>query len=139
MKDLLTICPVCEKDIIITGREVMLAVRHKTSAGGQALVGCPVCFRALVLPSDVPEDDIALEEWLGDIDDIQCVPLLNDEDVKLPAGKFNNLGKVVYRPGGGGPALMKRPYMFKYGIDPEKAWAAMDQGGKPFVIGGTNQ
>jgi hypothetical protein len=51
---------------------------------------------------------------------------------------MDNLGKKEYRPGGGGPALMKRPYMFRYGIDPEAAWKKMSGGEaqKPFKIGG---
>jgi len=137
MKDISIICPVCEEDIIIPAREIKLAVRHKATTCGKALVGCPNCSRALALPDPLPETDAELEAWPGNISDVLCIAMLNDEDVKIPAGKFDNLGKVVYRPGGGGPALMKRPYMAKYGIDPEKALAKMGRGGEePFAISG---
>lgn len=134
MNDLETICPVCENDIIVSPRDVLMAVRHKQSTGGRALVGCPVCNRSLVLPEGMPEGAVELGAWLGYIEDVTCVPLLNDSDVRLPAGVIDNLGKKTYRPGGGGPALMKRPYMLKYGIDPEKAWAKMTFGEDPFMI-----
>lgn len=125
MKDLETICAVCENDIVIPGREILLASRQKATTGSRVLVGCPRCFRALVLPEGSPVDETALEAWIGSIEDTMCVPMLNEEDIRLPSGMIDNLGKKAYRPGGGGPALQRRPYMFKYGIDPEKAWAAM--------------
>ena len=136
MKDLLTICTVCENDITISGREILLASRQKAVTGNRVLVGCPSCFRSLVLPEGAPTEDSALDAWVGNVADTMCVPMLNEEDIRLPNGCIDNLGKKVYRPGGCGSALQKRQYMFKYGMDPEKAWAAMSpETTKPFHIG----
>jgi hypothetical protein len=122
------ICPVCEEDIVISTREIKLAVRHKGSTGGKALVSCPHCSRVLVLPADAPEDDAALDAWLPSVADTMCVPMLSDEAIRIPAGMADELGKKVYRPGGGGPALPKRLYMARYGIDPENALRKMGRG-----------
>ena len=112
-------------------------MRHKGSTGGKALVSCPQCSRVLVLPSDAPEEDAALEAWIPNVDDTMCVPMLSDSAIRIPAGMGDELGAKVYRPGGGGPALAKRPYMARYGIDPERALAKMGRSeSKPFKIGG---
>ena len=100
-------------------------MRHKGSTGGKALVSCPQCSRVLVLPGDAPADDVALEAWIPNVDDTMCVPMLSDTAIRIPAGIAGELGAKVYRPGGGGPALAKRPYMARYGIDPERALAKM--------------
>jgi hypothetical protein len=137
MTDLETICPVCEEDITISSREIALAIQHKKSTGGRTLVSCPECSRALVLPEGIPATEDYIEVWIGNIDDVLCVPMRNDEDIRLPNGFVDNVGKKAWRPGGGGPALAKRPYMFKYGIDPERAWAKMKREKlEPFKIGG---
>ena len=139
MKEIVTICPVCEEDIIISPRELKIASQHRSETGGRVLVSCPNCCRVLVLPDPIPEGEAELEAWITSVDECCCVPLLNDEDVKMPNGCIDNLGKKVYRPGGGGPALMKRAYMARYGIDPEKALEKMHGNAKrePFKIGGT--
>ena len=137
MKEISTICPVCEADITISSRELKIASQHRAETGGRVLVSCPNCCRVLALPDPIPEGEAELEAWATLVEDCCCVPLLNDEDAREPAGCIDNLGKKVYRPGGGGPALMKRPYMARYGIDPEAAWKKMSGGEKkPFMIGG---
>jgi hypothetical protein len=138
MKDITTDCPICEEEITITGREIKLASQHRKETGGKVLVSCPKCCRVVALPDPIPDGEAELEEWATDIKDCCCVPILNEEDVRLPNGIIDNQGKKAWRPGGGGPALMKRLYMFRYGINPETMWAKM-QGGevqKPFKIGG---
>lgn len=133
MAELKIICPVCEEDIAISAREIKLAVRHKASTGGKVLVSCPQCSRVLVLPGDAPQDDAALDVWIPDVSDTMCVPMLSDTAIRIPSGQANELGAKVYRPGGGGPALAKRPYMARYGIDPERALAKMGRSeSKPF-------
>jgi hypothetical protein len=131
MADLKIICPVCEEDIIISPREIKLAVRHKGSTGGKALVSCPMCSRVLVLLGDAPVEDAALEAWIPNVDDTMCVPMLSDAAIRIPAGEGDELGAKVYRPGGGGPALPKRQYMARYGIDPERALKKMGRGDQP--------
>jgi hypothetical protein len=135
MKEILIICPICEEDIVISERELKIASQHRKETGGKVLISCPKCHRVLALPNPLPEGEAELEEWATSVEDCCCVPLLNDEDVRMPNGCIDNLGKKVYRPGGGGPALMKRAYMFRYGINPETAWAEMGGGQqKPFKI-----
>jgi len=133
MPDLKLICQVCEEDIVISEREIKLAVRHKAATGGNALISCPHCSRVLVLPADAPEDDVALEAWLPSVADTMCVPMLSDTAIRIPAGVAEELGAKVYRPGGGGPALAKRAYMLRYGINPENALRKMGRSeSKPF-------
>lgn len=137
MNDILTICPVCEMDITITARELKIASQHRGETGNKVLVSCPNCCRSLALPDPIPEGEAELEEWATDVSGCCCIPLLNEEDVRMPNGIIDNQGKKAWRPGCGGQALMKRPYMFRYGINPEAMWLKM-QGGeakKPFKIG----
>jgi hypothetical protein len=137
MAEISTICPVCEADIVISARELKIASQHRAETGGRVLVSCPECCRVLALPDPIPEGEAELEAWSTSVEDCCCVPLLNDEDVRIPNGVMDNLGKKAYRPGGGGPALMKRAYMARYGINPEAMWAKMGGGEKkPFKIGG---
>lgn len=136
MPEIPTICPICEADISIADREVRLASQHRAS--GKVLVSCPECCRVLALPEPIPAGSAELEAWITSVEDCCCVPFLNDDVVRIPAGSENVLGKKVYRPGGGGPGLMKRAYMARYGIDPERALAKMGRGeATPFKIGGT--
>ena len=133
-----TICPVCEKDITITEHDIQLAVQHKQDTGGNVLVTCPECCRALVVPN-VNETDIT--EWVISIaqrDDWNgCVPMLDDTEIRKPSGSRGDLGVLEYIPGNGGPALRRHAYMFTYGIDPACHMAKNPgTGGKPFVIGG---
>lgn len=138
MKEITTICPICEEDIIISPRELKIASQHRKETGGKVLVSCPECCRVLALPDPIPEGEAELEAWSTSVEDCCCVPLLNDEDVRLPNGPIDNQGKKIWRPGSGGPALMKRAYMYRYGINPETMWAKMGGGErKPFKIGGT--
>lgn len=131
------ICPVCENDISISTREIKLAISHKKETGGNVLVSCPECCRVLVMPLGVPEDTEAVEQWITDVDNVTCVPLLNGDYVRIPSGSITLLGRTTYKPGGGDTALPKRQYMFRYGINPECAVSKNPSlGGKPFVTGG---
>lgn len=136
MSDVDTICPTCEEDITLAARDIKLAFRHPYK--GQVLIGCPECARVMVLP--LPDEimtDIELAAYTTNIDDVACVPLLDGDAVRLPAGYTEQLGKKMYRPGGGGPALMKRDYMARYGIDPEIALSKnKNRGAGSFKIGG---
>ena len=136
MTEIVTTCPVCEEDITITDRDIKLSIQHKGDTGGKILVSCQNCCRVLVMPEDMPQG-ADLDQWITDVGDVVCVPILNDDYIRIPAGKTVLLGKTTYMPGGGSGALMKRPYMFRYGINPECALAKnVSEGGKPFVIGG---
>ena len=137
MTEITTVCFVCEEDITITERDIKLAIQHKKDTGGKVLVSCPNCCRVLVMPEDMPEEGADLAQWITNVDDVMCVPMLEEDYIRIPAGKTTILGKTTYMPGGGSGGLMKRPYMFKYGINPECALAKnASQGGKPIVIGG---
>jgi len=122
-KDIVIDCPACERETKITTREIKLAVQHKKDTGGLILVSCTECCRALVLPDDIPGDGAALDEWFVDAvedpeDYCACLRMLDSDQEKIPSGSFDDLGVTKYRPGGGGPAMRKRPYMYAYGIDP---------------------
>lgn len=135
MTEIKTICPVCEKDITIADRDITLAVSHKEDTGGNVLVTCSECCRALVVPV---EGDPA--EWIAeasqDDDWNGCVPMLDDTEIKKPSGSRGDLGVLEYIPGDGGPAMRKRPYMWKYGINPECHMAKNpSMGKKPKVLG----
>jgi hypothetical protein len=135
MSDFETTCTVCEKDISITEREIKLAIQHKGETGGKILVSCPECCRVLVMPDDTPEG-ADLSQWITYVQDVVCVPILDDDYIRIPAGKVVLLGKTSYKPGGGDQALGKRAYMYRYGINPECAVAKNPSvGGKPFKIG----
>lgn len=135
-------CPVCEKEVTITSREIKLAIQHKKDTGGLALVSCPECCRALVLPEGIPQSGAELEEWIiSEIEDPEdccgCVPMLDPTQEQIPTGSYADLGVTFYRPGGGGVAMKKRPYMYAYGIDPACHIAKNPgMGGKPFKAGG---
>ena len=134
---LYTICPVCEQDIEIKAQDLKLAIRHKAETGNKVLVHCPECCRSLKMPDDMPKDDLALNEWIGNVGDDfgECVPMLDDTQAKTPNGYIGDLGVKLYRPGSGGKPLAKYPYMFRYGINPECYLAKNNsQGRKPFVI-----
>ena len=136
MAKLTTICSVCENDISIASKEIQLAVRQKGKTGGKTLIGCPKCARVLVI-ADAPETDVsqwvekvsADEDWLG------CVPLMDPEQAKIPAGTVGDLAFLRYKPGGGGEPLPRREYMVRYGVDP-KIHVELNPGlgGDAFVI-----
>lgn len=135
-----TICPVCEKDIEIKTREIKLSMRHKKETGGKVLVSCPECCRALKLDDTVPTEESLIDSWVGEVskdeDWCGCLPMLDPTQEKTPAGSYSDLGVTVYRPGGGGKALGKYPYMAKYGINPQCYMAKNpSMGKKPFKIG----
>lgn len=135
VKEIETICPVCEEDITIAEREIKLAIQHKGESGGKILVSCPECCRVLVMPEDMPEG-AELEQWITDVEDVVCVPILNDDYIRIPTGQTILLGKKTYMSGGGDAPLMKRAYMARYGINPECAIAKNpSMGSKPFKIG----
>ena len=130
-----TTCPVCENDISITEKEIKLAIRAKPDTGGKILVSCPECCRVLVMPEGMPEG-ADLAQWITDVQDVVCVPILDDDYIRLPSGGgIEILGKKTYKPGGGDQALGKRAYMYRYGINPECAVAKNPSvGGKPFKV-----
>lgn len=132
MKDIQTTCPICEQDVTITVREIELSLQHRGETGGKALVSCSKCCRVMVLPEQVSSEGgkMDLEEWLLQPENVDgdwcpCVRLLDEEQEKEPAGDIDSHGKKLYRPGGAGDPLMKRPYMAKYGINPECMLAKM--------------
>jgi len=136
--NLKTICPVCETDISIPGAEINLASVQRGKTAGKVLVGCPACARVLEAP-DVPEKGIgqwiaAIEEnedWLG------CIPLMDEEQAKIPSGYVGDLALRRYKAGEGGPLLDRRAYMLKYGIDPKLHMQLNPgMGAKPFDTGG---
>ncbi len=102
MPEINTTCPVCEKDIIISSRDILLATQHKADTGGNILVSCPECCRVLVMP--IPTD-IIVEEWIAEIAEREdwngCVPLLDPTQAKIPNGSYSDLGVTMYRPGSG--------------------------------------
>lgn len=130
------ICPVCEEDIEIADREIKIAIQHKKDTGGNVLVSCPECCRVLVMPKDMPVGNAELDQWVTDVQDVVCVPILNDDYIRIPTGQSDLLGKKTYMSGGGDTALMKRSYMFRYGVNPECALRKnMSLGSKPFKVG----
>ena len=139
--DIETDCPVCEKEISIRARDIKLAVQHRKDTGGKILVSCPDCCRALALEGDVPEN-MTVDEWVSQMvenpdDWCGCVPMLDATQEEIPNGSYADLGVTFYRPGSGGKALKKRPYMFAYGIDPACHMAHNpSMGGKPVNLGG---
>jgi hypothetical protein len=141
IKDIMIDCPACEKETKITVRDIKLAIQHRKETGDLILVSCKECCRALVLPDDIPGDGAALEEWFVEAtenpdDYCACIPMLDSDQEKIPAGGFDDLGVTKYRPGGGGPAMRKRPYMYAYGIDPACHMAKNpSMGGKPMKVG----
>lgn len=120
MAALKTICPVCESNIVVEQDEIKIATVQRGKTGGQILVGCPACARVLVIP-DAPEKGVFqwLEKMSNDPDWLGCVPLLNADQAKIPAGSEGDLAYIKYRPGGGGEPLPRREYMVRYGIDPK--------------------
>lgn len=140
MKDVNITCPVCEEDVTITAREIRLAMQHRNETGGKALVSCSNCCRVMVLPDNIPEGDVELEEWIvkqaESNDWLACLRLLEPELEKEPLGCNDYNGKKLYIAGLGGQGLTKRAYMFAFGIDPERMLAKKGLSGKPFKIGG---
>jgi hypothetical protein len=136
MSNFETTCPVCENDISITEKEIKRAIMAKGETGGKVLISCPEDCRVLVMPADMPEG-AELSQWITDVQDVVCVPILDDDYIRIPAGQVILLGKKTYKPGGGDQALGKRAYMYRYGINPECAIAKNpSMGGKPFKIEG---
>ena len=133
VKNISTNCPACENDIIISEKEMRLAIQHK--AGDKVLVTCPVCCRVLILP-DVPTNDAAFDQWTPDVQGEVCIPFIIDTDLRTPNGAIDNLGVKLYTSGAGVTGLSKRAYMARYGINPECYMAKNpSMGGKPFKVG----
>jgi len=138
MPNIEIICPICEKDISLTEREIKLAVRAKKDTGGMILVSCPECCRVLRIASEVPDD---ITEWIAEAAEdpdqcCPCVPMLDSTQEQIPNGSYADLGVTFYRPGNGGKPMKKRAYMTTYGINPECHMAKNPGlGGKPFKIG----
>jgi len=122
LREIYTVCPYCEEDIVIGEREIKLAVRHGSKTG-RALVACENCCRTLQLPENVPEGEADLAEWFVDLhresdDWLDCIGLLNQEVEKEPLG-FEMISQVVYyKSGGGAKGLRRREYMEAFGFDP---------------------
>ena len=139
MSSIETDCPICESPISISEKEIRLAISHKKDTDGKMLVTCPACCRALVLEGDKPED-LSVEEWIAEIakdeDWCGCVPMLDPNQERIPAGGYADLNLWVYQPGGAGKALPRRQYMAAYGIDPQCYMEKNpDMGGKPVILG----
>ncbi len=140
MTEINTDCPVCEKEISISARDIKLAISHRKETNGKILVSCPECCRALVLESEQIGEDQTIDEWIGTIaenpDWCGCVPMLDSTQERIPNGSYADLGVTFYRPGGGGKPMKKRQYMATYGINPECHMKKNPGvGGKPFQIG----
>lgn len=117
MPGLKIICPSCEEDVEITEREQKMAVMFKSHSEGIPMTSCPKCCRVLkITGAGLPEN---IEEWNPNVDDMFCVPLLDDTVARIPAGYVAEGGHIKYRPGSGGPLLAKRDYMYMYGYNPE--------------------
>jgi hypothetical protein len=129
MADLKSICPVCDQDIVIPERSIVVAVMHKDTTEGKALVGCPNCCRILVLPSDIPTDGVALNAWIAKYDTeaetnwLQCAKLLDDMHAKLPNGFVEHIGVRYWTPGDDTQSISTSNYILRYGINPVCAWA----------------
>jgi hypothetical protein len=139
MTEITTDCPVCEKTITITSRDIKLAVQHKADTGGEVLVTCSECCRALRMPPDMPQGG-DLDEWISKVSTDEdwngCIPMLDPTQEAIPAGSYSDLGVTFYRPGSGGTPMKKRPYMFTYGINPECHMGKNpNMGGKPVELG----
>ena len=132
MTDLKTICINCDEDIIITERNIRLAVMHMGRTAGKAIVTCPNCCIGLVLP-DVPTDGAALEQWITKYDTenkndwLACLPLLDPMIAKMPNGFVAHLGVKWWTPGDETIGLTALDYMLRYGLNPACAWAKMQK------------
>jgi hypothetical protein len=134
MQNLEVTCPVCENDIVITEKEMKLAVQHIAETGGVPLVSCTECCRVLSLP-EMPTNGDLLENWVPDVSGETCVPFLDDEFVREPNGVTIHLGAKVYTSGSGVTGLTKRAYMHRYGMNPECAIAKnKNMGRTPYKI-----
>lgn len=120
MPDFHTFCPFNEEhELTFSEKEIARAKRFRNKSGGKIMVACPFDCRALAITKSdgtMPDD---VEAWIPDESDAICVPLLNDTVIRMPAGFVLEAGVKLYRPGGGGPLLGRREYMFAHGIDPE--------------------
>ena len=112
-------CPVCENDFELPKNELRKASIQRAKTGGKVLIGCQACARVLVV-QDAPEEGVV--EWAvkaETTDDwLSCIPLLDPEQAKIPAGYVGDLAYRRYRAGAGGSLLDRRAYMVAYGIDP---------------------
>jgi hypothetical protein len=139
--DIMIDCPVCEESVQIATREIKLAIQHKKDTDGKILITCPACCRALEVPPEIPQNGAELTEWLGEMaenpdDWCGCVPMLDMNQERRPAGGYADLNIWYYQPGGGGKPLPKRKYMLTYGINPQCYMAKNpDMGGKPTKLG----
>lgn len=123
MADIETICPVCDNDITILERAIKIAVKRRADTGGRVLLTCPECCRVLVPDEGAPEGEAELIQWITTQAEeegwLPCIPLLDDTLARMPSGSVSHHGVKEYQPGGGNEKLTRRPYMMKYGIDPE--------------------
>jgi hypothetical protein len=135
--DLEIICPVCEEEISISAQDLKLASVQRGKTEGKVLVGCPKCARVLEVP-DVPEKGIG--QWIATItendDWLGCVPLMDEEQAKIPGGSVGDLAFKRYRAGQNGPLLDRRTYMWTYGVDPKIHMSLNpSMGAEPFDTG----
>ena len=123
MPDIETICPVCDNDITILERAIKIAVKRRADTGGRVLLTCPECCRVLVPDEGAPEGEAELIQWIAAKAEeegwLPCIPMLDPMHEKMPSGSVTHHGVKEYRAGKGEAMLTRRPYMLKYGIDPE--------------------
>ena len=138
-KEISTICPNlrCDKDIVLDAARIKRAILRKGQLEGKALIGCPECGCAMIIPDEVPSDDKLFEQWAvnaaEEANSLECVGFLDPTTLTIPGGHQIVAGETIYTPGNGGPALDKYHYMLKYGRDPSIIIYKTKQ--KPFVVG----
>lgn len=124
----ITGCPACDEEIEITDSDIRKAKRKAASVGGLLLKGCPNCCRVMVLDGEaLTRLEAAADRETDATGDESWLPCLELTGVvaKMPAGGEEHMGIWMYRPGGGGDAMERWPYMATYGIDPACALKKM--------------
>jgi hypothetical protein len=134
-------CPACEEETVITEKEIRMAIQHKGVTGGLVLVYCTKCCRALRMADGIPQDGMALEQWIAkEVDNpddcCECIPMLDPTQESTPVGGYADLNLWVYRPGNGKTPLAERPYRYTYGIS-ARCYQAKNpsMGGTPVQLG----
>ena len=125
-------CTVCDTDFKLTEKDLKRAAMHKDELGNLILVSCPNCCRVHKLV----DDKGTAYQWKTDVSDATCVPILDDDYIRLPAGVVTILGKKKFTSGAGDTGLSRYEYMNRFGIDPLCAVEKNPSLGKePFVLG----
>lgn len=140
IENIMTICPNpgCDRDIVLDAAKIKRAIMRKPITLGKPMIGCPVCGFVMILPDKISTEEL-FEQYLGEVkaeaspDALECVPMLDPTQTKLPTGSVIQAGTLLYRPGGGTGLYDKYAYMVKFGIDPSVVM--FDSGKKPFAVG----